>query len=81
MARKPLDVDFYAKVLLITIIIPYAVYYMLFVMPTDIWGKILSLLFLGLVEYTFFKMTINEYNDALGKRKPYIPPKSKKPKK
>lgn len=79
MARKPLDIDFYAKALFVTIIVPYAIYYMVFVMPTDFLGKLISLLFLGLIEYTFVQMTVREYREAMGKRS-YAKPKKKKPK-
>ena len=75
MSRRELTIHFYAKVILIVIIIPYSLFFMIFLFPNEISGKILGVLLLGLMEYTFFKMTVKEYKKTMGIRPKYKPNK------
>jgi hypothetical protein len=75
MARKELDIHFYAKALLVAIPLPYAIWYAAFYLETTIWGKLIALLFLALIEYTFVTLVIKEYKNYKGIRPKYKPSK------
>lgn len=80
MARRELDIHFYAKALLVAIPLPYAIWYAATWLETSIWGRIIAVLFLALLEYTFVMLCIKEYKNVKGIRPKYKPSK-KQPKK